>query len=151
MSDNPFDAFGDTGHKKVNRKAQRQAEALEAVRKEKRDLGKHYRRETKAWKRRTLVLPGGDDVLKLIRQFHRIDDPVEFENLGLAMIPWIMSLHRDLQFYFLKELGRIVFRRKQRADLDPMDDDYLGRYIEPDTKPPVLCAIQYAMVDRGYV
>lgn len=103
---NAFTQFGDTAHRKVKAKVDRQISALEKVRETRGKLSKLYRRYTKDARAAAFALPEGPAAIQFIRHFRRVDNERDLVALFEAQSSWLTTLPVALRWQVFKDATR---------------------------------------------
>ena len=138
---NAFAQFGETAHRKVKAKVDRQMTALEKVREERAQLSKFYRRSKKEEQERALAMPGGADLKSLITHIKNIEDPEAMTDLCRGQVAWLRTLRPELRFLFVAAVDNICCKRRIQADLPELDDP-LPEDMDPEAAPSVFIQIR---------
>ena len=141
---NAFTQFGDTAHRKVKAKVDRQISALEKVREERALLSKFYRRAKKEEQERALAMPGGADIQSLISHIKTIEDHDAMTDLCRGQAAWIRTLRPELRYLFVAAVDNICCKRRIHADLPELDDP-LPEDMDPEAAPSVFIQIRDMM------
>jgi hypothetical protein len=138
---NAFAQFGDTAHRKVKAKVDRQMTALEKVREERALLSKFYRRSKKEEQERALAMPGGEDLRGFIKHIKTIEDPEAMTDLCRGQVAWLKTLRPELRYLFVAAVDDICCKRRIAADLAELDDP-LPEDMDPEAAPSVFIQIR---------